>query len=325
MLTEFTFDQIIAVGGHSGGGGSTPYPMTATAVINDGSIDVGDEVVLSNVSNLIFNITGIDSGDHVYYHGATIVDGYRAYIFSADPHIVVGSPLIFAFDGVPDRVSTFLPGAIARGDVTYVIEDTPACFLAGTLIDTPDGPVPVETLKEGDLVLTVDGRATPVAWLGEQFMPTPFVAPEVGNPIRIAADAIADSVPRRDLFVSPDHAVCVDDILFNASALVNGSTIRQVERMPGRGFTYYHVETAAHELILAEGCPAETYTDDLGRNHFNNYAGYLERFGKERVIEEMPLIRVSTKRLVPHAVQERLALRATKMDVCEGKDDAFAA
>ncbi|MEL7116800.1 MAG: Hint domain-containing protein, partial [Pseudomonadota bacterium] len=188
--------------------------------------------------------------------------------------------------------------------------DSYFCFLEGTLIDTPDGAVPVETLREGDLVLTSDGRETPVLWLGEQFVPTPFVPREVGNPIRIAANAIADGVPRRDLFVSPDHAICIDDILYNANVLVNGTTIHQVERMPMNGFMYYHVETEAHELILAEGCPAETFIDFAGRDRFRNFAAYCERFGEGRVIPEMALMRVPSKRLLPQAIRERLARRA---------------
>ncbi len=42
------------------------------------------------------------------------------------------------------------------------------CFMAGTMIRTPNGEVAVETLKRGDLVLTNDGRSVPVDWLGIQ-------------------------------------------------------------------------------------------------------------------------------------------------------------
>uniref|UniRef100_UPI000B1AE391 Hint domain-containing protein n=1 Tax=Nioella sediminis TaxID=1912092 RepID=UPI000B1AE391 len=42
----------------------------------------------------------------------------------------------------------------------------PFCFLAGTAIATPDGPVAVERLCIGDLVLTFDGHWVPVKWIG---------------------------------------------------------------------------------------------------------------------------------------------------------------
>ena len=40
------------------------------------------------------------------------------------------------------------------------------CFARGTRIATLDGERPVEDLREGDLVLTADGRAVPVMWMG---------------------------------------------------------------------------------------------------------------------------------------------------------------
>ncbi|PZO74546.1 MAG: type I secretion protein, partial [Mesorhizobium amorphae] len=44
---------------------------------------------------------------------------------------------------------------------TFTADTTPftVCFLPGTLIATPSGTVPVETLAIGDLVLTADGNA----------------------------------------------------------------------------------------------------------------------------------------------------------------------
>lgn len=41
-----------------------------------------------------------------------------------------------------------------------------ACFCAGTLIETPDGPVPVESLVPGDLVITRDHGPQPLRWIG---------------------------------------------------------------------------------------------------------------------------------------------------------------
>ena len=43
---------------------------------------------------------------------------------------------------------------------------TPPCFVAGTVLDTPDGGRLVERLKIGDLVNTLDHGARPVLWIG---------------------------------------------------------------------------------------------------------------------------------------------------------------
>jgi hypothetical protein len=170
----------------------------------------------------------------------------------------------------------------------------------------------VEHLKEGDLLRTADGGTTPVVWGGQKHVMTPCVDPEAAYPIRITAGALAPNTPSRDLYVSPDHAIFIDGMLFNASTLVNGTTIRQVDRMPMTGFTYYHIETRAHDLILAEGCPAETFVDFNDRKSFDNVADYHARFGATRLIHEMPYPRISSQRLVPRAIRSKLGI--TKQD-----------
>jgi collagen type I/II/III/V/XI/XXIV/XXVII alpha len=73
-------------------------------------------------------------------------------------------------------------------------------------------------------------------------------------------------MPARDLLVSPDHAIYVDDVLIPAKLLINGTTIRQEQR---RRVVYHHVELAEHDVILAEGLPAETYLDTGDRAKFS--------------------------------------------------------
>lgn len=182
------------------------------------------------------------------------------------------------------------------------ITGTPNCFAAGTMIATDQGEVAVEDLKAGDLVRTADGRLTPVTWLGTQQIDTRLTHPAKVNPICITAGALGGGLPLRDLHVSADHAIEIDGTLYNAGVLVNGETIYQKRQMPKEGFTYYHVETEAHELLLAEGVAAESFIDYAGRDSFDNAAD-----AGERVIPEMALPRVSAARLVPAALKVRLA------------------
>ncbi len=67
--------------------------------------------------------------------------------------------------------------------------------------------------------------------------------------------------------LSPDHAVFVDDVLVPVRHLINGSTIVQE---PVAEVTYYHVELATHDVILAEGLPCESYLDTGNRAVFVN-------------------------------------------------------
>jgi Hint domain len=52
--------------------------------------------------------------------------------------------------------------------------------------------------------------------------------PETVWPVRVRAAAFGKGMPRRDLWLSPDHAVFVDDVLIPVRHLINGITIAQV-------------------------------------------------------------------------------------------------
>jgi collagen type I/II/III/V/XI/XXIV/XXVII alpha len=88
--------------------------------------------------------------------------------------------------------------------------------------------------------------------------------------VRIAAGAFGSGLPRRDLFLSPDHAVFIEGVLIPIKRLINGSTIAQV---PRSHVTYYHIELAQHDVVLAEGLPVESFLDTGDRSDFANGGG----------------------------------------------------
>jgi hypothetical protein len=150
------------------------------------------------------------------------------------------------------------------------IDTITICFMAGTMIRTPEGERAFETIKRGDLVLTTDGVAKKVCWLGRQTVSSVFADPVRSWPIRIKAGALAENIPSRDLLLSPDHAVLIEGAMIHAGALVNGSSIMRETRVP-RSFNYYHVELDDHSLIFAENTPAETFIDNAERLAFDNW------------------------------------------------------
>jgi len=188
----------------------------------------------------------------------------------------------------------------------HAINGTPACFLEGTLIETALGPKRVEDLVEGDMLVMADGGTAPMVWLGRQPVDIATANPAELFPVRIAAGALNDNLPARDLYLSPDHALLIDGILVNAGALVNGRTITQTRHMPGETFMYYHVETPGHQVLVAEGTPCETFCDFNGRDDFEN----AEDRADAPAIEEMPLLRVTAPRMLPERLRARLAARA---------------
>jgi Ca2+-binding RTX toxin-like protein len=153
--------------------------------------------------------------------------------------------------------------------------ETVLCFATGTLIATPRGEVPVEALRAGDLVLTRHGPGIKrIRWIGEQAFDGRFIAADRA-PVRIRAGTLGNGLPRRDLVVSPAHAVLVGGVLVDARLLVNGDSIVQ-ERVAGT-IAYRHIDLGEHDCVLAEGAWAESYRETGDRRAFLNAASAVER------------------------------------------------
>jgi len=166
---------------------------------------------------------------------------------------------------------------VAKSDGGTGTDITPACFCRGTLILSDRGEVAVEDLVIGDRLVTVSGAARRVKWIGHRAYDGRFIAANRGVlPIRVAADALAAGVPARDLLLSPEHALYLDGALVPAGQLVNGATIRQEESVAR--LEYFHIELEGHDVILAEGAPAETYVDCDNRFMFHNGAEFARLY-----------------------------------------------
>src|SRR5262245_42647662 len=159
----------------------------------------------------------------------------------------------------------------------------PVCFLKGTAIRTPSGDCAVETLAIGDLVTTHSGTAKPIKWIGRQRYASWLRRwPVMVCPVLIKRNALGSEAPARDLFVSPGHAFLIDGVLVTARLLVNGRTIVSV-RPSGATIEYLNIELDAHDVILAEGAPAETYFDCGNRETFDNFGEYYRLYGNAPV------------------------------------------
>ena len=159
--------------------------------------------------------------------------------------------------------------------IAAVDQASAPCFCRGTFIRTPCGNKRVEKLQIGDEVMTASGAARPIKWIGRRSYLGRFV---MGSkdilPVCIKAGALADNLPRRDLWISPNHAMYLDGVLIEAKDLVNGVSIVQAERV--EQLEYFHIELETHDVIVAEGALAETYIDDDNRLMFHNAHEYRE-------------------------------------------------
>lgn len=184
------------------------------------------------------DLTSVAAGETVFF------DQYQDNDYNSDDAINGGFE---PADGV------FHGGA--GGNDTFLV----LCFARGTLIECPDGPRFIETLREGDLVNTLDNGAQPIRWAGGMAM----AATGANAPVHIAPGALGNL---RRLVVSQNHRMLVrgpraellfgdPEVLIAAKHLVDGDAIRIVE---GGRVDYHHFLFDRHEIVFAECCPSES-------------------------------------------------------------------
>ncbi len=187
------------------------------------------------------------------------VDGVQHYYMIAE----FGSEIP---DLAPGATITLVSRVIYATPVDYA---QLTCFVAGTLIETDGGPRPVEEIRIGDLVLTEDHGLRPVRWAGAARVAARDLArrPEL-RPIRVSAGALGPGVPQSDLFLSPQHRLLLTgwrvQLFFGEDEVL--APVKQLLRWPGvdvvpdrKAVTYHHLMFDAHEVIRANGAPAESF------------------------------------------------------------------
>ncbi|CUH75519.1 hypothetical protein TRM7557_00427 [Tritonibacter multivorans] len=138
------------------------------------------------------------------------------------------------------------------------------CFAEGTNIKTPQGETPVEVLRPGDLVATLDHGAQPVIWVGSRCV----TAQGREAPVVIANGALGEGSPRAPLSVSRQHRVVIEStiaermfgarqVLVAAKDLLDLPGVTQAGT--GQTLTYWHILLPRHEILWAEDAAVESF------------------------------------------------------------------
>jgi collagen type I alpha len=279
-----TFSGVADGGNPIGNGPVTTMELTSgattgtiagvgTAFVNFGSIvlDTGGRWFISgDTSGLAGTIAGFASGDTIELTGITATgSGFAGGVLTVDD--------------AAGAATLNLPGAFTTSDFAVInvpggVDVSLACFAAGTRIGTARGEVAVERLHVGDEIISPrGGDPRPVIWLGQRVVNcAAHPRPREVWPVRIRADAFGTGLPRRDLYLSPDHALFVGHCLIPVRRLIDGDLINQV---PIDRVTYYHVELPRHDVLLAEGLPAESYLDTGDRANFVSSGATMRLLG----------------------------------------------
>ncbi len=281
---DFTIntDPVITI--WDAGGGNTlnlsGYSTACTINLNPGTFSSFDgmtnnlaiafntaiDTVVGSAGNDIF-IVNSDSDTITGGTGTNTVEfggNYAAYtvVRAANGTVTVSE------NGITDTLNNieylhFADQTVNTGDL--------GCFVAGTRLATLRGEVAVEALREGDMLVLARGGTAPVVWLGHRVLDcTRHARPHDVMPVRMRAHAFGPGRPHSDLLLSPDHAVFADGVLIPVRYLINGATIIQQQV---RHVEYWHVELPTHDVVLAQGLPAESYLDTGNRDSFGNGGG----------------------------------------------------
>lgn len=287
----------------NGGTLSVTAPPAGTS-INFGTAAAGQTntlVIPSYVTNFSAPVTNFGAGS-VIQAGTTASTGtVTQNSGGADYTVVVGNVTL-------DHVQ--LASGVASSQLVISNGQVAACYVRGTRIATPEGERAIETLAIGEMVSTAGGAARAIRWIGRRGYAGRFLAASPqAQPIRIRAGALEDGVPRRDLLVSPKHAMLIDGLLVPAEDLLNGVSVRREAGLDA--VEYLHIELDSHDVLIAEGAPSESFVDCDSRGIFHNAAEYAAlypeaepagwRFCAKRALAASPEVA---------AIRARLAARA---------------
>ena len=217
------------------------------------------------------------------------------------------APLSFAVEGTYAADSFLATPNLTETDVTL-------CFVAGTRIATPRGEVPVEQLSVGDEVLTLSGATQPITWIGVGRVLATRGRRTAATPVIVRKGALADNVPCRNLRITKGHSLFFDGALIPVEELINHRSILWDDQ--AQEVAIFHIELATHDVLLADGAPAESYRDDGNRWLFRNAnAGW-------RLPPQEPCVPVLAGGPVVDAIWRRLLDRAPLRSRIPLTDDA---
>lgn len=281
-------NRLVLDPGFSFSGGVVTATATASNTLELASASSAGTVSSLGTKFLNFNSIDFDPGSRWFVSGSThglagTISGFAlgdtievTGITATGSSYAGGILTLFESGG---STTLHLPGAYTNGNfvVTNVVGGTDVslaapCFVAGTRIHTERGEIPVEALRKGDQVLAYPGNGQPawrpIVWIGYRKLDCRrHPKPRSVWPVCISEGAFGPALPRRDLWLSPDHAVFVDGALIPVKHLINGTSITQIAVDT---VTYYHVELPQHQVLLAEDLPVESYLDAGDRSAFEN-------------------------------------------------------
>ena len=202
----------------------------------------GADLVPSFSNPIIVNIT--DS--YMLGSGTYVGTGYGAYMTLTTTNVYNANGGAWsdtsatAFGALTGTPSTFPGSGVVwtsiAAETPFILSSFIPCLCRGMKIATPSGPVPIESLQEGDLVLVPPyKRVVPI----QRIFSHTYVGTQETIPFRIPRHFFQENIPNEDILLSPHHA-----IFYNGKWRLPIKTpgLHRDESYRGKEFEYFHIE-----------------------------------------------------------------------------------
>lgn len=220
------------------------------------------------------------------------------------------------------RVDQAGPLTISSSGRTTLVEAIPStgnnpCFLAGTLIRTPAGDIPVEDIRFGDEVLAYNNgqeSVRSVVWAGKTHCVVSHGAPDdlAGYPVRVLRNAISDGVPSKDMLITSEHCLFLEGKFIPVRMLVNGRSVFYDKSITS--YDYYHIETEQHSVIVADGIFTESYLDTGNRRVFRQKGDVVSLGASRSLTWDDAAAELETSREFVEPVYRRIEARVEEVE-----------
>lgn len=251
----------------------TEVDVNDDGVINDDEYGTGDYLSYdtgSGVTNVNLDSSSLYNADILLGDGSTM--SVRVLVIqAANGDVFISEFPAEPLDGLSIQSISLVSldtseAAGINAGASDVQNASVVCYAAGTMIDTPDGPRPVETLTPGDLVMTLDHGPQTIRWTrsGDYSLGDADVD---AKPVQIKAGALGQNLPAHDLIVSPQHRILVGGAgqlqqVFASEAFAPAKSLTalvNIRHMKGKKeITWFHFACDRHEIVTANGCLSES-------------------------------------------------------------------
>ena len=256
------------------------------------SYDIGEKIPIGAYTYRIFTVgsAGATSSDDVTNVTASVVSTNSATVSWTNPTNPPSSSysirVTVTLNGTPSTHSvtpptnTFTVTDINNSSVSFKVQiadnggftlgltsntltfgnpNSVPCFPKGTRLLTATGYKQVEAIKQGELVVTSDGRRVPVVVRSRTMEETD----KHSAPYTIPKSALAPNVPSHEIRLSPNHAIQLRKGLWMlpSTAAKLGNT-KVFQKTIGQPVTYYHFECPNYftdNLVIEGGVVVESF------------------------------------------------------------------